>query len=299
MSIRKKYIVNENNYYERLDRFLRNALKEIKLGSIYKLIRTGNILVNGKEARKPFFKLSVGDSVEISYSGNEGPLKRLKEKREPQPLNLPLQFIYEDDYLMAIDKPPGISMHPGKGIQIVTIIEGLLAYGKQKGFKPRLVHRLDKHTSGVLVVAKTPEAARRITGMFKRRDIDKYYVTLVKGILEKHSGKMIDQKGNEKMELDYSTENTYDICSLVNVKLLTGKKHQIRIQFSKRDHPVLGDDVYGDRETNSHFSKVHNLKRYFLHCSRIEFEHPFSGNRVEFNSKLPEDLTNVLKSIEQ
>ncbi|MEA2067186.1 MAG: RluA family pseudouridine synthase [Thermotogota bacterium] len=299
MSIRRKYTVSENNYYERLDRFLRNVLKDLKLGSIYKLIRTGNITINGKEARKPFLKLSVGDSVEINYSGNEEPLKRLEEKREPQPLNLPLKFIYEDDYLIAVDKPPGISMHPGKGIQIVTIIEGLLAYGENKGFKPRLVHRLDKHTSGVLVVAKTPEAARRITEMFKNRDIDKYYVTLIKGNLERNTDKLIDFEGNEKMELTSSVKNVYNVCSLVDVKLLTGKKHQIRIQFSKRDHPVLGDEVYGDKELNAHFRKAHNLKRYFLHCSRIEFEHPFSGHQVKFSSKLPDDLTKVKKSLEQ
>ncbi|MFO7883000.1 MAG: RluA family pseudouridine synthase [Kosmotogaceae bacterium] len=299
MPIRKKYTVNENNYYERLDRFLRNALKELKLGSIYKLIRTGNILINGTKARRPFLKLSVGDSIEIRYSGNEEPLKRLEEKREPQPLNLPLKFIYEDKYMIAIDKPPGISMHPGKGIQIVTIIEGLMAYGKDKGFKPRLVHRLDKHTSGVLLVAKTPEAARRFTELFKTRDIDKYYVTLIKRKLEEDSGEMIDQEGKEKMKLSYYTRKVFDLCSLVDIKLLTGRKHQIRIQLSKRGHPVLGDDVYGDIELNEHFRKEHDLRRYFLHCSRIVFDHPFNGNRIDIRSTLPDDLDNVIKSIER
>ncbi len=299
MPIRKKYTVNKNNYYERLDRFLRNALKELKLGSIYKLIRTGNVLINGKEAKKPFLKLSIGDSVELRYLGNAEPLKRLEEKREPKALNLPLEFIYEDEFLIAVNKPPGISMHPGKGIQIVTIIEGLMAYGNDKGFKPRLVHRLDKHTSGVLIVAKTPEAARRMTEMFKTRDIDKYYVTLIKGKLENKSGKLIDQEGNNKMELKYSVKNVYDICSLIDIKLLTGKKHQIRIQMSNIGNPVLGDDVYGDRELNEYFRKTHNLRRYFLHCLRMEFDHPFTGSRVSLSSALPDDLDNVIKGIEQ
>ncbi|MFW6119510.1 MAG: RluA family pseudouridine synthase [Petrotogales bacterium] len=299
MPIRKKYTVNKNNYYERLDRFLRNALKELKLGSIFKLIRTGNVLINGRKAKKPFLKLSIGDTIELRYSGNVEPLKRLKEKREPKALNLPLEFIYEDEFLIAINKPPGISVHPGKGIQIVTIIEGLIAYGKDKDFKPRLVHRLDKHTSGVLVVAKTPEAARRMTEMFRTRNIDKYYVTLIKGKLENESGKLIDQEGNDKMELKYSIRNIYDICSLIDVKLLTGKKHQIRIQFSNIGNPVLGDYVYGDRELNDYFRKVHNLRRYFIHCSLMEFDHPFTGSRVSLNSALPDDLGNVIKSIEQ
>lgn len=293
----KHFKVDEGIFYRRLDKFLRHVLPELKLSSIYKLLRKGNVRVNGKRIKEPSHELSLGDIVVVSYRGNVEYLKRLKESRELIPHNLPIKILYEDESFLAVDKPSGLAVHPGKGVQIVTLIEGLLAYGKRNGFKPFLVHRLDKHTSGVLLVAKSPQAARELTAMFREKRIDKRYVTLVKGIPEKPQAHLKDVIDGVREESEYIVKKTYSKCSLLEIRLFTGKKHQIRRQMAKNGHPVVGDDVYGDRDFNRDFKKRYELKRYFLHCMKMGFIHPKTGHYIEVLSELPDDLKKVLEKL--
>jgi len=274
--------VEDGNYYERLDRFLRNVLDDLKLSSIYKLLRKGNVKVNGKRVKDGSHRLSIGDVLQVYYLGDSSRMKRLEETRELTPRKIPLDIIYEDDAIIALDKPAGISVHPGKGIQIVTLIEGLLAYGREKGFEPHPVHRLDKHTSGVILFSKSLASAREVSRLFCPQAENGRLESMSEGVLE---------------ALEYSLEKRYREVSLLKVRLHTGKKHQIRRQMAQIGCPVAGDDVYGDRTFNRNFKKASGLKRYFLHCQHLGFTYS-SGSKITVDSKLPEDLLKVLASLE-
>ncbi len=289
--------MEDGNYYERLDRFLRNVLDDLKLSSIYKLLRKGNVKVNGKRLKDGSHRLSIGDVLQVYYLGDSSRMKRLEETRELTPRKIPLDIIYEDDAIIALDKPAGISVHPGKGIQIVTLIEGLLAYGREKGFEPHPVHRLDKHTSGVILFSKSLASAREVSRLFREHKVEKIYLTLVKDFPQAENGRLESMSEGVLEALEYSLEKRYREVSLLKVRLHTGKKHQIRRQMAQIGCPVAGDDVYGDRTFNRNFKKASGLKRYFLHCQHLGFTYS-SGSKITVDSKLPEDLLKVLASLE-
>jgi len=290
-------IVNENNYYTRLDKFLRKNFQNIPLNAIYKMIRKGKVYVNGKKAKNPSYNLEIGDSVEIkediiNYNRNTN--------NSIKPIKMNLDIIYEDEDILIINKPAGIPIHPGKGMHIATLIEGLIYYGEQNNFKPHLVHRLDKHTSGILIVAKNISASRVLSEIISSREIEKHYVTLVIGKTNK-SGK-IDLALDRKDSLTiYKTKNIFKndlgFFSLLDVKIKTGRKHQIRKHFALIKHPVVGDDVYGDRKLNREFKRQFGLKRYFLHCNKMSFF--YKGEKIEAIANLPENLNKVIKKLEE
>jgi 23S rRNA pseudouridine955/2504/2580 synthase len=290
-------IVNEKNYYTRLDKFLRKNFQNIPLNAIYKMIRKGKVYVNGKKVKDPSYNLEIGDSVKI------------KEKTETynrdtnnsiKPIKMNLNIIYEDDDILIINKPAGIPIHPGKGTHIATLIEGLIYYGQQNNFKPHLVHRLDKHTSGILIVAKNTSSSRVLGEIISSREIEKQYITLVSGKTDKTGKIDLPIDGKESLTI-YNTEkifkNDLGSFSLLDVKIKTGRKHQIRKHFALIKHPVVGDDVYGDRMLNREFKRRFGLKRYFLHCNKMSFF--YNGKKIEAFAELPEDLTNVLKKLEE
>jgi len=292
VSIDREFRVSKENFYERLDRFLRRELSDLKLSSIYKLLRKGNVKVNEKKVKDGSFRLEIGDLVRVAFSGDPSRLKRLRESRELIPHEIPLKILFEDESIIAVDKPAGISVHPGKGIQIVTLVEGLMAYGEARGFSPRPVHRLDKHTSGVIVFAKSPESARELSSLFRLRGMEKGYQTLVKGVPEA-KGRLVSEREKHTESLTFRIEKSFASVSLLWIDLHTGKKHQIRRQLSEAGYPVVGDDVYGDRLFNREFKKETGLRRYFLHCSRLSFIWE-GGKTIEILSGLPDDLEKVL-----
>ncbi|QTA38676.1 RluA family pseudouridine synthase [Thermosipho ferrireducens] len=288
--------VTEKNYYSRLDKFLRKTHENIPLNAIYKLIRKGFVKVNGKRVKTPSFKLEIGDEVEIFTDISK---YNRKTNYKLRPIPMELDVIYEDSNLLIINKKPGIPIHPGKGVHIATIIEGLMYYGNQNNFEPYLVHRLDKHTSGVLIVAKNPEAARKMGKLISNREVEKEYITLVAG--------KISRSGEIKLSLDnleavtyYKPLNLYEtelgVFTKLCVKIKTGRKHQIRRHFSLINHPVVGDDLYGKRKLNHEFRRLYGLKRYFLHCKRMAFY--FNNKFININTEIPEDLKIVLKKLE-
>ncbi|SHH50477.1 RluA family pseudouridine synthase [Thermosipho atlanticus] len=290
-------IVNEKNYYSRLDKFLRKNFPNLPLSVIYKFIRTGKILVNGKKVKNPSFEIEIGDEIKI----NESLEKYSREvKNTIKPIKMKLDIIYENEDLLVINKPSGIPLHPGKGIHVATLIEGLLYYGQQKGFKPHLVHRLDKHTSGILVVAKNTKAARILGEIISSRSVEKEYVTLVKGKLNKAGKIDLPIEGKDSLTL-FTTKEIFKteigFFSLLHVIIKTGRKHQIRRHFSNIGHPVIGDDVYGDRKLNREFRRNFGLKRYFLHCKRMSFY--YEGKKIDVQAKLTEDLEFVIKKVKE
>lgn len=248
--------------------------------------------------RDPSAELVIGDTVTLLVEGDLEHLKRLDESRELVPSDIPLSILFEDSSILAVDKPPGLAMHPGKGVQVVTLIEGLLSYGNTRGFTPRLVHRLDKHTSGIVLVAKSPLSARRLTESFRKREVTKKYISLVKGTLISETGFLRDVTDGTEEKLSFEVIKRYSDCSLITVNLLTGRKHQIRRQTADRGFPVIGDNVYGDRVFNRGFRESFGLRRYFLHCEQITVNHPMTGRELLLASPLPQDLKDVLEHLQ-
>jgi len=227
--------VDEKNYYSRLDTFIRKNFSEIKLGAIYSLIRRGFVKVNGKRVRKNNYLLNIGDTVKIIL--DEDRLEDIKRPVTPslkaRPMNL--DIIYEDKDLLVINKPPKVSVHPGNKEEKVTIIEGVMYYSNGE-FEPHLVHRLDKLTSGVMIIAKSKQTARDISHLIKSRESQKFYIALLIGELKNKKGKLtslVDEKeAYLKYEIIEKFKTKQGTFTLVGIELLTGRKHQIRVQFA-------------------------------------------------------------------
>lgn len=290
-------VVNEKNYYSRLDKFLRKNFQNLPLNAIYKLIRKGKIFVNGKRIKNPSYALEIGDLVEIKEN-----LENYNRdiNNSIKPIKMDLEIVYEDKDILIINKPAGIPLHPGKGVHIATLIEGLIYYGQQNNFKPYLVHRLDKHTSGILIVAKNLESSRLLSNIISSREIEKEYITLVVGKTNKNGKIDLPIDGKDSLTI-YNTIETFNtdlgFFSLLSVNIKTGRKHQIRRHFSLIGYPVVGDDVYGNKKLNREFKRHFGLKRYFLHCKKMSFS--FNGKKIEAIANLPEDLKNVIKKLKE
>lgn len=296
----KESFVNDTNYYSRLDTFIRKNYPEIKLGAIYSLIRRGFVSVNGKRIKKNNYHIEIGDRVKIILDENK--LDEIERPIKPSLKARPLDFdiIYEDRYLLVINKPAKVSAHPGANEEMATIIEGAMHYA-QNDFEPHLVHRLDKLTSGVMVIAKNKQTARELTDLIKSRESKKYYLTLVVGNLNKKEGKLISTVNSKEAILRYKTVRKFRTSdgafTLLEIDLCTGRKHQIRVQFQELGFPVAGDDSYGDRKHNRFLRKNYGLRRIFLHASKLSFD--FHGQHYDFSAPLSEDLKRVLEGLEK
>ncbi|WP_041076803.1 RluA family pseudouridine synthase [Thermotoga caldifontis] len=284
--------VDKESAYTRLDKFLRKQLKNVPLSEIYKLLRTGKVSVNERTVKDPAYELEPGDTVEV----DEDLSKYSRQVTVVKPVPLKLDIIYEDEDVLALNKKAGIALHPGDRTVGTTLIHGLMFYGKQKGFTPHLVHRLDRDTSGVLVVAKNSRTARILSHMFRERLVDKEYLALVAGQLRGHGKIDLPIDGLEAVT-EYIVLENFDRATLVRVILHTGRTHQIRKHFAALGNPVVGDTVYGDRTANRYFRDNFGLRRQFLHCLRISFMHPAKPERLNLKAPLPEELEEVLERL--
>lgn len=294
-----KRIVSDKS--ERIDKFLSENLSYTR-AFVQKLIKSGKVSVNGKIVLKPSVKLRSGDVVEAEEMENK-PLEIEKE-------NKPLKILYEDKYLLVIDKPAGLTVHPVGSKNTDTLVNRLLYHVKDLSgiggvIRPGIVHRLDKDTSGVLIVAKCDEAHQKLSEMLKTHEIDRRYIALVKGVPKPEKGVIdvpMDRKnGTTKMTVSpmgrravthYRViEKMGNAFSLVAVKLETGRTHQIRVHLSYIGHPVAGDPVYGGG------TKDAELRRQFLHAYEISFIHPIIGKRITVYSMLPVELREVLNKV--
>ncbi len=287
----------------RLDKFLSKVKSDFSRNYIQQLIEEGLIEVNGVQEKKSY-KVESGDKIHI-------------EKQEPKKLDLKekemdLDIIYEDQTIIIINKPVGLLVHPVKGNRTDTLVNALLAHSEKLGningtIRPGIVHRLDKDTSGVIVVAKTQKSLVNLQKQFKQRKIKKVYHTILKGTLPYNSGtidapigrnpnnrtKMAVVKENSKKAvtefkaLDKSSGYTY-----LEVGLKTGRTHQIRVHFSNIDYPILGDQKYGDKKKNEF-----NLPHHLLHSYKLGFYHPEEENWVEFKAELPQKFKQILSKI--
>jgi len=283
----------------RLDTYLASRLPEMSRSYIQKLIGDGHVSVNGRPS-KSGYQVAAGDDIVVNIPPPEpSPL---------QPEDIPLNVVYQDDDLLVIDKPAGMTVHPAPGSQSHTLVNALLARFKDLPsggdmLRPGIVHRLDKDTSGLIIVARNRRALNKLAAQFKSRSVTKVYTALVKGHLTPESGfidapigrdpqnrqRMAVVDGGRPARTGYRVKKYIGDCSLLEITLETGRTHQIRVHLAAIGYPVVGDATYGVRSPH--------LSRQFLHASRLGFRLPSSNEYVEFDSPLPEDLAQALDAI--
>ena len=285
----------------RLDRFLASQLSGYSRARLQRLIRTRFVKLNGQAARARDL-VRAGDEIELT----EPPL----EKIDNQPEHIPLEILFEDNDLIVINKPAGLVVHPGAGHREHTLVNALLHHcpnlsgigGKER---PGIVHRLDKETSGCLVIAKNDQAHQGLAIQFAARSVEKIYLAIVAGKLRKTAGVIEEKIGRHPVDrqrmsvtsssgraakTEYRVVRSSDKMSLVECQLHTGRTHQIRVHLHHLGHPVLGDKVYAPKLAKEY-------PRQMLHAWKLGFQHPRTGEWKSFAAPLPNDFTDALRSI--
>lgn len=302
--------IDEGNAGQRIDNFLIYYLNGVPKSHIYKIIRKGEVRVNKGRIRQTY-KLRYGDTVRIP------PLSVAEKPHLPSPGRSLQQLIeksilFEDDFFMAINKPGGIAVHGGSGISY-GIIEAIRMLKTEQKFL-ELVHRLDKQTSGCLLIAKKRSALRELQNMFRKRQTDKRYLALLCGKpgfrqkkvlaplqreLLKNGDRIVRVNKEGKEASSFFTQiEAFLHSTLVEVKIITGRTHQIRVHSQYLGHCVAGDEKYGNYMCNKRLQEK-GLKRLFLHASQISFRHPHSGEPLTIKAPLADDLENVLIALRQ
>jgi 23S rRNA pseudouridine955/2504/2580 synthase len=287
--------VGDEEAGQRLDNFLLARLKGVPKSRVYKVIRGGEVRVNSGRVDASY-RIAAGDRIRI-------PPVRVAQRDDETPApHFKLPILYEDDALVALDKPSGLAVHGGSGVAH-GVIESLRSMRPDAKFL-ELVHRLDRETSGVLLVAKKRSALVALHEMLRGRDMDKRYLAGVKGRFrnelqrvslalskrDTEEGKRVSvSKDGQSAETVFRLVERNAEFSLLEAELLTGRTHQIRVHLAALKHPVLGDDKYGDFELNKALRK-RGLKRMFLHAARLSFAHPLTGAPLALESSLPPDL---------
>jgi len=293
---------------QRLDNFLLARLKGVPKSHVYRLLRKGEVRVN-KGRAKPDYRLEAGDVVRLP------PVRRPEAGTTPPRgrsagVRLETQILHEDDRLIVLDKPSGIAVHGGSGLSH-GVIEAMRAARPDAPYL-ELVHRLDRETSGCLLIAKRRSMLRTLHDLLREGRVEKRYLALVKGRWELGQVRLEDRlrksiRGGERVvTVDEGGKTAASIfrpveigsaASLLEVRIMTGRTHQIRVQAAEAGHPLAGDERYGDREYNRKM-KTLGLDRLFLHAASVGWEDPVSGEWRVFSAPLPEDLREVLSRLD-
>jgi 23S rRNA pseudouridine1911/1915/1917 synthase len=312
-----KLTVDAADAHQRLDRYLAARLEGRSRSVIQAWIKAERVRVDG-EATKAGYSIRPGEVIEI----DPPPVEPSRLLPEPIPLNI----VYEDEWLVVVDKPAGIVVHPGAGVSHGTLANALLYHFQQLSQggteRPGIVHRLDKATSGLLVVAKHEQVHEALAGQFRRREVEKHYQALVYGHLERKKGVIqvplgrdtalrtrISTRSRKLREAvtEYEVVRQLKYFSLLRVVLQTGRTHQIRVHLQYLRHPVVGDETYGGEPRRflrglpagaTLVKQVTSLGRHFLHAGFLAFQHPVCGERVSFDSPLPVELAEFLACLE-
>ena len=288
--------VNKHNAEQRLDRFLRKAFPKAPLSLLFAIIRKKKVRVNGVIG-KAAQMLCENDVLQI-YENLPQTQKKESFKQEIANLEENLNFVLQNSDFAVLNKPCGLASQSGSGISEEESLAGMLAlWAMEEGldFKPALVHRLDKETSGLIIAALSGYALREFGKMLRERKIKKEYLALVKGKMPQKSGKIsMALPGDEKIsESVWKVEKSFENCDLVRVGLETGRKHQIRIHFAQTGHPLLGDSRHGDFALNRKFKRDFGLSRLFLHSAYLEFN--WQGKKIKLEAELPVELGGILE----
>ena len=298
----------EDDAGQRLDNFLFRTLKGVPKSHVYRLLRTGQVRVNKKRA-KPDYRLEAGDELRL-------PPVRQEEKAAPgkpphwQQEALQAAILFEDERILVVNKPAGMAVHGGSGVSFGVIETLRVLRPEFPGIE--LAHRLDRETSGCLVVAKRRSAVRALHAAFRDGEVEKHYLALLAHAweggeqsvdlpLEKNrlqGGERmvkVSREGKDAQSLFKPLQRFHDAV-LADIRIFTGRTHQIRVHSAHIGHPVAGDDKYGDREANKAL-KTAGLKRMFLHAHRLSFPHPETGQRLDLSAPLDDELQAVVKNL--
>jgi len=313
LASQESLVVENASKGERLDLWLAHRLPTQSRARLQALIADGLVLLEGRPTRASA-RLRPGQAVQITIPA--------PVRGSPSPEDIPLRILYEDPHLLVIDKPAGLVVHPGAGTSSGTLVNALLYHVRDLSgvggvLRPGIVHRLDKGTSGLLVVAKDDATHRELARQFATRRVQKEYLAVVLGVPAKAAGSIDnpigrDTRARKKMSVhsprgreahsSYRVEEVLDGAALLRVSIQTGRTHQIRVHLASVGHPLAGDTVYGGgralraRHAASH-EALRCLKRPALHAGHLSFSHPATGETVSIRSPLPEDLATLVERL--
>ncbi len=305
----ESFIVEASGDGRRLDKFLSEKIDSLSRTRIKTLIQKGHITIDGKRCLLPKKRLKKGQRIHILIPPPE-PL-------DIEPQDIPLTVSYEDEHILVINKPPGLVVHPGAGNKNGTLVHGLLSICKDLSgiggkLRPGIVHRLDKDTSGLMVIAKRDEVHLALSNMFKERRLSKTYLALIKGHVQdreglidlpigRHPAKRTKMAVNFKDGRDAVTRfkvlENLNGSDLLEIRLLTGRTHQIRVHLSHLGHPILGDQTYGGPKTLYVNGEAIHIKRQMLHAFRLSFRHPVLRKRIDLTAPMPEDMKEIYEKL--
>ena len=306
-----RFEVTQEDVGSRLDLFLSRMSLELSRNQVQRLIDNNCILVNDKP-QKSSYKLRSKDQIQV-FVPPPPPVQL-----QPEPLTL--DVVFEDDHLIVVNKPPGLVVHPATSHRTSTLVHGLLYHCDHLAdlggpLRPGIVHRLDKDTSGIIVVAKDDSTYRHLSKQFKRKLVYKEYSALVYGRLPHSAGQFTDPirrhpKNRKKMGIMAGGREAFTFwwlellfgeVSLVKVVIKTGRTHQIRVHFAHAHHPVVGDATYGGKKrvkaVQNHLlrARLSKIKRQMLHARRLSLVHPVTGETLDWSAPLPEDMSELLE----
>ena len=299
-----KYIVKKEDENKRIDKLIAEVYKDISRMTIQRLINDGKLKINNKNV-KVSYKVSEGDIIEFDLQE--------PEEIDIKAQDIPLNVIYEDEDIIAINKEKGMVVHPGNGRTEDTLVNALMQKCKNSlsgiggKIRPGIVHRLDKDTSGIIIVAKNDKAHINLSEQIKNRKVNKYYIALVRGnVIEnnatinmpiarstKDRKKMaVSEKGKEAIT-HFNVLKRYNGYTLLKLKIDTGRTHQIRVHLAEIGHPVVGDEVYSNGKNKF------GVKGQCLHAKRIEFVHPTSNKKMVLEAELPKYFKDILEKLDK
>lgn len=299
----EKIVVNLKDDKIRLDSYIANEKSELSRTMIKKLIEDGNILVNGKK-QKASYKLQNNDEILIEIPK----AKEINIKAE----DIPVEIIYEDKDIIVVNKPKGMVVHPAVGNPDGTLVNAIMniCKGSLSGIggkiRPGIVHRLDKDTSGLIIIAKNDEAHIKMSEEIKNREVTKIYIALVRGVVKEDEATINmpigrSTKDRKKMAVTRNGKNAithfkvlkrYRNYTLLQLKIDTGRTHQIRVHMAEISHPVVGDFVYSNGKNEF------GIEGQMLHSKELEFKHPITGEKIHLEAKLPEYFEEVIKKLD-
>ncbi len=295
-------IVEEENI--RLDSYIARKYKDLSRTMIQKLIENGEILVNGQK-KKMSYKVNINDEISINIPE--------PEKTDLKPQDIPLDIVYEDNDIIVVNKPKGMVVHPANGNPDGTLVNAIMAISKNSlsgiggKIRPGIVHRLDKDTSGIIIVAKNDKAHINLSKQIKDREVKKIYIALVKGAVNENEAtidmpigrstkdrkKMAVRKDGKQAITHFKVLKRYLNYTLLEVKIDTGRTHQIRVHMAEIGHPVVGDIVYS--KGKNEFGVVGQM----LHAKSLDFTHPTTGKKMHLEAELPQYFKEVIEKLDK
>lgn len=297
-----KYLEVESDS-KRIDAYLSEKLEDTSRVAIQRLVTNGKVLVNGKTV-KASYKVQAGDKIEVE---EEVPVEISLKAQE-----IPLDIIYEDKDIIVVNKPKGMVVHPANGNPDGTLVNAIMAICKDSlsgiggEIRPGIVHRLDKDTSGIIIIAKNDKAHINLSEQIKEHTVKKTYIALVRGLVkeneatinmpigrsEKDRKKMAVTKKGKEAITHFKVLERYDKYTLLQVNIETGRTHQIRVHLSQIGYPIVGDEVYSNGKNEW------NVKGQCLHAKSLEFTHPVTGEKMYLEAELPQYFKNILEDLE-